>query len=354
MRHAGRDSTTDEGGQDSDDAEGTDPIASQGGMGGGGGIAPVGGGGLFSPMRRYVWERSNPSWSSPAFTKRNKSTARPFGEPPRPRDPPPSSSALSNAPIESDMPTSENIPKVNYKHLYLVHRRLLRRMRDPHFIVKGQESASSLGKAGPSRFEPVRPVVLDAISSIQAGGLPGHSDTIYSLSLVRHRMSVPVRVPQDGSGMSGPFESLMTLTGLSRSPPDEACPPDAIITGRDWLLSGSRDRTLRLWTLNGVRPKVVKIFHGGHEGSILSHCVLRTSDETEGTGGGHRGRESLVAISGGSDGRVCLWDIEDGEGTPRVVVNAHSDSVLCVRGNTRHIVTCSKGELVAAVGKCWR
>jgi WD40 repeat protein len=117
----------------------------------------------------------------------------------------------------------------------------------------------------------------------------------------------------------------MTLTGLSRSPPDEACPPDAIITGRDWLLSGSRDRTLRLWTLNGVRPKVVKIFHGGHEGSILLN-VPQTYPPV-------------------SPSRYCYETFPASMPSPGTL-----RSVLCVRGNTRHIVTCSKGELVAAVG----
>jgi WD40 repeat protein len=130
------------------------------------------------------------------------------------------------------------------------------------------------------------------------------------------------------------------------------------IIARDWLLSGSRDLTLRLWNLASPNPKVVKVFYGGHTGSVLSLDVVRVPvprseraklapQGSPARRAGLSGAEALsrvMAISAGGDGRLCLWDIEHGDGKPEKVVQAHEEAVYCVRADDERIVSCSKGE----------
>lgn len=52
----------------------------------------------------------------------------------------------------------------------------------------------------------------------------------------------------------------------------------------------------------------------------------------------------LVAVSGGSDGRLCLWDVEHGDGRPEVISEEHTDGILCVKADAERVVTSSKGE----------
>jgi len=97
---------------------------------------------------------------------------------------------------------------------------------------------------------------------------------------------------------------------------------------RQVLFTGSRDRTIRQWDLSkGIFEKV---YQDVHEGSILSICV-----------------QGNYLISGGSDRKVVVWDIETG----RVVraIEDHMDSVLCVRSDNTRLVTCSKGSLLCGI-----
>lgn len=144
--------------------------------------------------------------------------------------------------------------------------------------------------------------------------------------------------------------------GKSTAPKTSAGP----VSGRDWLLSASRDHTLRLWQLSSPKPRVVKIYHGGHIGSVLCLSVTSVAPESSrprresgpagspsrsrrqsrpGSGEGKR----LMAVSGGSDGRLCLWDVEHGDGKPEKMIEAHTDSVLCVRADDERVVSSSKG-----------
>jgi len=301
---------------DSDDTFGhTDPIAAQGGLGGGGDISPVAN---PAALRRSVWERSGsglPTYSS-------SSSTQPQGAPEF------DTSAFQEAPVPSSLPVPTPTPTANLKHLHIVHRILSRRMRSP-------QTPLHCRKIGDRRSKRMRSRTVDARSSIEAGGLPGHSETIYSLKMIRHRMSITMTQARPDCRHrppDGPFQTMMTLTGISPGPADAP----VIVSGRDWLLSGSRDRTLRLWQMACPEPKVVKVFHGGHTGSVLSHFVVKLPDK-DGKA------ERVMAVSGGSDGKICLWDVEHGDGSPEKVVKAHHDSVLCVAGDDERIVSCSKG-----------
>lgn len=121
------------------------------------------------------------------------------------------------------------------------------------------------------------------------------------------------------------------------------------VSGRDWLLSGSRDRTLRLWQLDHPKPRVVKVFMGAHEGSILSAFVVKLKPASrDGVA-----KEKLMGITGGSDGKICTWDLE-GDGTAEKEVMAHQNSVMCVKGDDERIVSCSKGKTRSVLSYCSR
>lgn len=229
-------------------------------------------------------------------------------------------------PVRSHLVLPTAFPKANYKHLYLVRRILSRRMTDTR--PADLEAAS---RRTPSLWEP-DVQILTSGSSTALGGLPGHAESIYSLHLFRHSMRIPLSTGAEDlvSGLSAAWPSPARMS-TSWPGPGSPAPSGQIVAGRDWLLSGSRDCTLRLWAL-GTRPRVVKIFSGGHTRSILTHFVT----ELPGPNG-----PKLMAISAGSDGRIVSWDLE-GDGSPEKIVQAHSDSIFFMRGNAKYLVSCSK------------
>ncbi|KAI1754883.1 WD40 repeat-like protein, partial [Xylaria castorea] len=98
----------------------------------------------------------------------------------------------------------------------------------------------------------------------------------------------------------------------------------------EYLVSGSRDRTLRVWNLKSrrlVRPPLT-----GHNGSVL--CLQFDSDP----------EEDLI-VSGSSDSDVILWRFSTGEILQRLK-RAHRESVLNVKFDKRILVTCSKDKTI--------
>ncbi|KAI9933009.1 hypothetical protein ASPWEDRAFT_47388 [Aspergillus wentii DTO 134E9] len=97
-----------------------------------------------------------------------------------------------------------------------------------------------------------------------------------------------------------------------------------------WLVSGSRDRTVRVWNLETKR-----LWHRpliGHLKSVL--CLQFDSRPSED-----------VIISGSSDKNVIIWRFSTGEKIHQIS-NAHDDSVLNLRFDERYLVTCSKDKLI--------
>ncbi|RWA15012.1 hypothetical protein EKO27_g57 [Xylaria grammica] len=97
-----------------------------------------------------------------------------------------------------------------------------------------------------------------------------------------------------------------------------------------YLVSGSRDRTLRIWNLHSRR--LVRAPLAGHNGSVL--CLQFDSDP----------EEDLI-VSGSSDSDVILWRFSTGEILQRLK-RAHRESVLNVKFDKRILVTCSKDKTI--------
>ena len=95
-----------------------------------------------------------------------------------------------------------------------------------------------------------------------------------------------------------------------------------------WLVSGSGDRTLRVWDLETRRLRYSPLV--GHERSVL--CLQFDPAED-------------IIVSGSSDRSVCIWQFSTGKLLHRIG-SAHEDSVLNLKFGRRHIVTCSKDKTI--------
>ncbi|EPE03073.1 f-box wd-40 repeat-containing protein [Ophiostoma piceae UAMH 11346] len=98
----------------------------------------------------------------------------------------------------------------------------------------------------------------------------------------------------------------------------------------DYLVSGSRDRTIRIWNMKTRRLMQRPL--SGHRGSVL--CLQFDSDP----------EEDLI-VSGSSDSKVILWKFSTGEVIQRLT-NAHREPVLNVKFDKKILVTCSKDKTI--------
>ncbi|CAG8958275.1 hypothetical protein HYFRA_00000630 [Hymenoscyphus fraxineus] len=97
-----------------------------------------------------------------------------------------------------------------------------------------------------------------------------------------------------------------------------------------YLVSGSRDQTLRIWNLNTQR--LVRSPLRAHSGSVL--CLQFDADP----------EEDLI-VSGSSDATVVLWRFSTGQIIQRLR-KAHRESVLNVKFDKRVLITCSKDKTI--------
>ena len=98
----------------------------------------------------------------------------------------------------------------------------------------------------------------------------------------------------------------------------------------NYLVSGSRDRTLRIWDLETQR--LVREPLTGHTGSVL--CLQFDN----------RPNEDII-ISGSSDTDVIIWRFSTGEMLKKIT-QAHRESVLNLKFDERFLVTCSKDKTI--------
>lgn len=98
----------------------------------------------------------------------------------------------------------------------------------------------------------------------------------------------------------------------------------------DYLVSGSRDKTLRIWNL--ATRRLVRKPLIGHIGSVL--CLQFDSEPSED-----------IIVSGSSDSDVIIWRFSTGEIIQRLT-HAHRESVLNVKFDKRILATCSKDRTI--------
>ncbi|EFX06250.1 f-box and wd domain containing protein [Grosmannia clavigera kw1407] len=98
----------------------------------------------------------------------------------------------------------------------------------------------------------------------------------------------------------------------------------------DYLVSGSRDCTIRIWNMQTRR--LVRAPLTGHRGSVL--CLQFDADP-----------EEDMIISGSSDTDVILWRFSTGKILQRLN-HAHQEPVLNVKFDKRILVTCSKDRTI--------
>lgn len=97
-----------------------------------------------------------------------------------------------------------------------------------------------------------------------------------------------------------------------------------------YLVSGSRDKTVRVWNLDTQRLMLPPLV--GHRASVL--CLQ--FDE--------RPEQDLI-VSGGSDCNVIMWQFSTGRMIKKLD-RAHSESVLNLRFDETYLVTCSKDKTI--------
>ncbi|RMD41270.1 hypothetical protein DV735_g3873, partial [Chaetothyriales sp. CBS 134920] len=97
-----------------------------------------------------------------------------------------------------------------------------------------------------------------------------------------------------------------------------------------WLVSGSRDKTLRIWDLDTRR--LVRRPLTGHSQSVL--CLQFDPSP-----------EEDIIISGSTDSSVIIWRFSTGEKIHEIA-KAHAESVLNLRFDRRYLVTCSKDKKI--------
>ncbi|KAL1842961.1 hypothetical protein VTJ49DRAFT_3602 [Mycothermus thermophilus] len=96
-----------------------------------------------------------------------------------------------------------------------------------------------------------------------------------------------------------------------------------------YLVSGSRDRTLKVWDM--ATRRCLRTL-AKHRGSVL--CLQFDSDPDED-----------IIVSGSSDSDVIIWKFSTGKPL-QTLKHAHRESVLNVRFDKRILVTCSKDKTI--------
>lgn len=98
----------------------------------------------------------------------------------------------------------------------------------------------------------------------------------------------------------------------------------------NFLVSGSRDRTVRIWNMKTRR--LVGEPLKGHNGSVL--CLQ--FDESP---------EEDILITGSSDSSVIIWRFSTGK-ILKTIEKAHQESVLNLKFSKKWLVTCSKDKFI--------
>lgn len=196
----------------------------------------------------------------------------------------------------------------DYKLLFRTRTVLNNRLRNGQFrltVVNTPSIRASL----PANF------VFDPGQAGQEEHVFGHTSTIYAICLASDV------VTGERTLFTASRDQTILQWKLSSSSPDFASTSDS--------RTGWNSESRRAWRSTSTSSLPMRVFQGGHQGSVLSICVAP---------------EFGYLVSGGSDGRIVIWDMATG--MPLKILAdpvAHEDSVLCVRCDDKRLVSCSKG-----------
>lgn len=134
----------------------------------------------------------------------------------------------------------------------------------------------------------------------------------------------------------------------------------AVAVHDQWVISGSRDKTIKIWRLPDLPidnkvlewgPDVAHTVKEAHDGSILS-LKFEVEDEVA-------GRDTGVIVTGSSDHTAKVWEVDWGKGrakpgddwegvavTLKATLTGHTDRVSSVALTSQYIVTCSHDQTV--------
>lgn len=98
----------------------------------------------------------------------------------------------------------------------------------------------------------------------------------------------------------------------------------------NFLVSGSRDRTVRIWNMKTRR--LIGEPLRGHSGSVLCLQFDESPDED-------------ILITGSSDSSVIIWRFSTGK-ILKIIEKAHQESVLNLKFSKKWLVTCSKDKFI--------
>ena len=213
-------------------------------------------------------------------------------------------------------------------------------------LLAGESSMSSNGK---NQSEDTVSFVDNQDRSTNTAGARRSSDTSMGTASQQHFDSEPPLITCTASGQPRlnyqqlykqrrRLEDNWTACAYKsfqlphRDHPEEAhseCVYTIQYIGR-YLVSGSRDRTLRKWDLETQR--LVGAPMQGHSASVL--CLQFDNS-----------KEEDIIISGSSDTDVIIWRYSTGELIERIS-QAHREPVLNLKFDARFLVTCSKDKTI--------
>lgn len=110
----------------------------------------------------------------------------------------------------------------------------------------------------------------------------------------------------------------------------------AIQLSGKWLVSGSADKTVRVWDFETRRLRGRPLI--GHSQSVL--CLRFDHNEDED-----------VIVSGSADASVILWRFSTGQ-LLKTISSAHEESILDLKFNRSHLFTCSKDRTIKIWSRC--
>jgi WD40 repeat protein len=165
----------------------------------------------------------------------------------------------------------------------------------------------------------------------------GHTRVVHHAARTRDgQESLLGTLAYDGIVILRRFEDGVFIGSLAHSSGEIDTVTFTTMHGRNVAVTGSSDATIRIWDLKTARqigqPLLIS-GHGGRDAELSTVHVITCTDL--------KGR--LVAVTGGTDGTVRLWDLEtrDQVGEPLVAHEGFVTGLACTRVGGKYIAVSS-------------